>query len=185
MKLVEQHIAQLLRGVDVELMPHGVVHALPDGVNLLAHLDGHRRECVGVDGDAVALHLDQHGNERHFQRVKGMPQAVLCEFVGEHIYEAVRHIGIRGGVVARLGDFHLVHRNLIAPLADDVLYGRHILFQHGERERFQPDRRARPAAQVRGNHRVKRNPHINVVVRQHGHIVVRVVRCQLHLARLE
>ena len=61
--LVEEHIAELLGGVDVEAMAGVGVDLLGEVVDLDGEARGHLAEELGVDADAGLLHAEEDGDE--------------------------------------------------------------------------------------------------------------------------
>ena len=73
-QLVEQDLAQLLGGVDVELLPGQVVDAVPAAVDALGQHLAELGQRLPVDAEAALLHLRQHRAEGQFYRVQQIGQ---------------------------------------------------------------------------------------------------------------
>ena len=101
-ELVEQHVAELLGRVDVELD----AALLPDFARLLAGLAlqalRHFGEHFGVDLDAGGFHARQHGRHGEIDVVVNLAQSGGGDFFAEFVREAQREVGGFAEAVAHL-----------------------------------------------------------------------------------
>ena len=73
-QLVEQHLPELLGGVDVELPASGGDHRSPHRIGLGGQLVADAGQRVGVDADADLLHAGQHPHQGGFDGVMQVGQ---------------------------------------------------------------------------------------------------------------
>ena len=111
---VEEHVAQLLGGVDVEVLAGLRVDLLDHRVDLCAELGGLRREHAGVDPQAQALHLGEHRQQRHLHIVEQARRAVLLELLAKDCDQALGGHGVErcggqllGGLGQHVGEVGL------------------------------------------------------------------------------
>ena len=107
-------------------MADRLIHVDRNLAEPVAEIDGHAAQRLGVERDAVTLHPDQHRHQRHLRLVEGLAEAVALEVPLELAPEPLREIGVRGGIRRAALDFDLVHRNLLAPFAQQVGNRRHL-----------------------------------------------------------
>ncbi len=67
--LVEEHIAELLRRLDIEAMSRLREDLLADAVNFRAESDRHLVQHRGIDAHAGLLHAQQHRDQRQVDRL--------------------------------------------------------------------------------------------------------------------
>ena len=72
--LLEQHVRQLLRRTDVELVPDFGVDLAFYLLQLALHLARHVDELRRIDGDADELHPREHRHQRHLDVVEERPE---------------------------------------------------------------------------------------------------------------
>jgi len=97
---VKEYVTELLRGIEVEVLPRLVL----DVSDHLANLDAQLARLLGedgrVDGESRALHGGEHGEKRHLDSVEELARAVRLERRVEPLAQG-RH---RHGVDGRLGN---------------------------------------------------------------------------------
>ena len=132
-QLVEQHIRQLLGGVEREPVPDCVEHLLLQAAETLAQVFGHLPQLIDVQIDAVALHPDQHRNQGYLHAREHLRQGFLAlQRRLEDVLQALGHIGVGGSVVGRLLNRNLGHSLLFAPSPNQSVYRRHFLVEASE-----------------------------------------------------
>ena len=88
-EFVEQHFAQLLGGVDVEVVPGMLDHGGPLGLRLGDEFIPNRLQHVRIDTDASILHLREHPHERHLEFVVEGEQPLRGHRLAERRHEVV------------------------------------------------------------------------------------------------
>ena len=116
----EKHLAQLARGVDVQVRfaRLGADRRLQFR-EFAVQLDGIDRQRFGVDPHARHLDVGQHGDHRLLDLEIEVLEADLLDHGVERLLELQRHIGILGGVLLDAFDVHKVHRQLLRAFADE------------------------------------------------------------------
>ena len=152
-ELVEEHLLQLLGRAEVELVPHHRVGGLLGRLGLAVQGRGHRREVLGVGGDPGALHLGQHGDQRHLelaqQRHRLAPVQVLLQGRGQlqrglgAQYQGGRRVALARAVQRQLAVFGLLAQ---------------LLAQVAQRQVGQVEGALAGQRQVGGDRRVARQP---------------------------
>ncbi len=172
----EQHLAQLLRRADRELVPDLIVDAslqrgeLP--LQLLRHVAQNRR----VDGDARVLHACEHGHERHLDLLEQRPQLQLAQLRVEVVAQPVREVGDARRVARRGVDRDVRERDRLAAGAGQLRERRHLDIQPLEDERV--EREARLPEEERRDHRIEADAiDRHAVALQHQDVELRFVRC--------
>ncbi len=69
-----------------------------EGVDLPVRLLRERREHVEIEADAGLLHPDEHGHERHLDRLEASHGTPLLERAGERRDEVCRGDGLRDDI---------------------------------------------------------------------------------------
>src|SRR5207253_302045 len=67
-QVLEENLRELLRRVQVELLPRDIFDFLLDRSELRTKLVLHLLEVGHVDGDALTLHIGEHAGERQLPR---------------------------------------------------------------------------------------------------------------------
>ena len=115
--LVEQHVAELLRGADGELAARLAANLLFQRGDLGVELGRKLAEHGAVDLDAVALHRADHRDHRPIDQLIDPGHVLERQPGAEAPPEAQRHVGVLGGIFGRLVDLHLVEGDLLLPRA--------------------------------------------------------------------
>ena len=124
LQAVEEDLAQLFRGADVELFRRRwTVDFLFQLDELLREGIGHAVQGVAVDLDAGHLHVGQHGDEGAFEGFIDGGDAGAVELRLEELPEAQGHIGVFGGVFDGVVDGDLVEGDLGFSAAEQDLIG--------------------------------------------------------------
>ena len=123
---------ELVAGVLVDLGRGGLDLAVERGVELF--------EPTGVEGHAGQFHLDEQGDQGQLQfPVEGGERLILLQLGNQHGGEAEGHVGVGGGVGARLRGRDIKHRLLLAALADQFLDWGHVDAEARLGEGLEPD----------------------------------------------
>ena len=115
-------MAQLLRGVEVEVLPRLLLDVGDHLVDLRAELAGLLSEDGGVDEEAPALHGGEHGQERHLDHGEKVVRPVLDELRIERPAEGAHRDGVYrrlGSLVGRLGE-RVSHVSAVEPRRGEV-----------------------------------------------------------------
>ena len=106
LELVEQHLAQLLGGVDVELQPRLLVDAPLGASDALGQRRSEALQRVPVHQNACTLHLGQHRAQGQLYGLKQLRQAVFGQlrlhFLPERPHSGGGAEQVRGGLSALL-----------------------------------------------------------------------------------
>ena len=103
---VEEHVGELLRGVDVEVLPGGGVDLLDHALDLRVELGRLGGEDARVHAEAHALHLGEHRQKGHLHVAEEPRGAVALHALGERRHEQARAHRVErrlGELVARGG----------------------------------------------------------------------------------
>ena len=116
----EKHLAQLARGVDVQIRfaRLGADRRLQFR-EFAVQLDGIDGQRFGVDPHACHLDVGQHGDHRLLDLEIEVLEADLLDHGVEHLLELQRDVGILGCVLLDSLDVHEVHRQLLDAFADE------------------------------------------------------------------
>ncbi len=143
---------------------------MPDDLGLeprhaLREFAGEPGEHLAVDGDAAALHVAEHGDQRALQRLIDARLALGDEAGLQHAPQPQRDVGILGGIGGGLVDGGLVEADLALALAADLL----VL-----------DRRVLQPALGERVHAVRRGAGIEHIGQQHGVVIGRDIDAVAH-----
>ena len=103
---VEEDVRELLRRVEVELLPRLGADGGDHGVDLGAEARCLLGQDVRVAPEALALHLQQHEGERHLDRGEELERAVPLQGLAQHVHERELGQDVEGllrRLVGRLG----------------------------------------------------------------------------------
>ena len=121
-KFVEEHFAHLLGRGDVEFFARQLVDFLFDLAHAGREVFGCLPQGLRVDAHAVALHVGQHGDERHLYFLKQPAGVVLVEFLLQDVFQLQRDVGVFAGIAVDIGGREVAHVFLLAPFrADEFL----------------------------------------------------------------
>jgi hypothetical protein len=152
----EEHFAELLRRVDVELAVGGRCESAPRSVSIrsperLRLLDQRRL----VDRHACPLHLYKDVDQRQLDLVVQLAQhGRLVELFAHHLEQPPGDVRVLAGVAGDVGQRHAFHRDLVFAGADEL--GRRDLLEVEQvgREPVDAVLHARRVQQEGGDHRV-------------------------------
>ena len=154
LQLLEEHLAELLGGVDVEGMAGDGVNLLFQLLQPLVQLGRHLLEEVHVDSHPLALDVHEHVYQRHLDFEHPF-QPLGPDLRGERLPEAQGHVGVGGPVRGDLLDRKLGHRLLGLAGADELGNLGHLHAEAVARQPFEAFELARRVGQPFGNHRVE------------------------------
>ena len=121
---VEEDLAELAGGVQVEGGAGEPIDGLLGFVHFLRELGGEVGQRGGVHGDALEFHVHEHGDQRRFDFVEDALLALLLEQRFEGGAELPGDIGVFGGVFGDFGDRHVGHVDLAGlGVADELADG--------------------------------------------------------------
>ncbi len=137
-ELAEQHVAQLLRRADVELVAgEDIGLALVLG-HALREIRGEGVQRLAVDLDALPLHLGDDRRERPLDRLVERGHALADEAPPEQRMQAQHHVGKLGGVVPGLVERGLGEADQRLAAAADVAVLRHLVAEMEARQLVEP-----------------------------------------------
>ncbi len=110
-QLDEQGVAELPGGVDVELVPHGVVDLLLHLAELGLQRLPERPDALHVHREADGLHMGEHARERNLDFTEQLRLAVLGDFPLQRVRQGGHHRGGCGRAVGQL----FRHRDAVFP----------------------------------------------------------------------
>ena len=114
---LEQHGAQLLRGVDVELAAGGAVEIELERRQLLGEPPRDLAQQRPVDQYARRLHLLEHRHERDLDFLEERKQVMILELRAERVGQPQHRLHVGGRNARSIGRRHLGKGPLAAPLA--------------------------------------------------------------------
>ena len=182
LQLFEEERRNLLGGVDIELAADERVDILLALPETRADLLGEIMQVGDVDGDPGALHVHEHGDERHLDFPKQRVLPLVGDLWGKQVGEHPGRLDIAAGVLGDLLGGNDVHRQLLAAVADQRLDLGHLHPEASERQILEAERRL--AEEIGGDHRVELEPpdreagtleHLQVVLAVVGDRAVRGV----------
>ncbi len=101
-QLVEEHVAQLLRRIDVELSSAVLVDLVRFGVDLALQARRHFSQSCTIDLDSGLFHARQHRNQRQIDFVVELEQAGVFDFATQCGGQAAGDVGRFGQRPAKL-----------------------------------------------------------------------------------
>ena len=119
LEFVEEHFAELLVRVHVELASGQPLDVGLGGGHLLGELHAEVGQHGGVDPDAFQLHRGERGQHGHFDFVENFLLTGLLEHGLQFFAELPRHVGVLGGVAGDLRHRHVGHAALVRTLGTD------------------------------------------------------------------
>ena len=174
---VEEHLAQLLRAADVEVVADDLVERPLQLGQALRKGDRHLGEKVGVEQHAGHLHVRQHGQQRPLDGRVELVEPCCGQLRRQQVVEADRGVDIGAAVGSGLVDRHLVDGDLLAPATDELGQLGHRPLEPRVGQRLQPEGAAGGVEQPRHEQRVvDRSLYRQPVTAQHGQVVLGVVR---------
>ncbi len=183
-QLVEEHIGELLRRVDIE----GLADRLEDLLLDLRHASAELlRELVEegqVEQHAGHLHFGQAGNERGLDLVHQLLLMDGLKLCLEDGHEAERRLGIGGGIGSGRLDGDLGHAELMLAGADQLLDVRHLLAQAGEGQILKPEVARGGVDEELRDHRVEAERGRRQSIARQNDVIVLGVVCDLGDARI-
>src|SRR5207245_10346873 len=103
------------RRVDVEVRTGGAIDGLLQLPQLPRELTGDLPQHLPVHQHAVPLHIHEHGDERHLDRVEQPEELVILELRPEGVSEPQHDLAGGAAVARRHGHRHLRERLLPPP----------------------------------------------------------------------
>src|SRR5439155_461697 len=100
--LLEQHVAELRRRVDVEFGAGGPVDRPLELGELERELARDLPQPLEIDPHAAPLHLDEDGNERNLDLLEQPKQLVVLELGPERLAQPQHRLAVAAGVARRL-----------------------------------------------------------------------------------
>jgi hypothetical protein len=121
LQLLEQDLPELPGRADVEGLAGERVDLLLELADPLAEALRDLAEAALVDADAVPLHVAEHRDERHLDAPEQILEVrLLRESRREQLEEPAGHVGVLARVLGDLLQGNVGHRDLVAPLPDEV-----------------------------------------------------------------
>ena len=155
LQLPEQHVGQLLCGIEVERPADERMHFDFDFLQFGLEIIAQFREVGQIQGDSFPLHRGQDRDERHLHFLEQLCLAAALEFLPQRGDQPERDVRVGGGIGRRMGRVHAVHGDLFRALADQRLDRRHLHPQPHETEILQSEAARGGIAQPFGDHRIK------------------------------
>ena len=123
--LLEQDVAELGGGVDVELAARDAVDRPLEVRQLLRERPRDLAQALEIDQHPVPLHVDEHGGERHLDGLQQPRELVVLELGLERVPQPEHGFTVGGAVAGRIEERHGRERPLPATAADQLLIGSH------------------------------------------------------------
>ena len=120
-ELGEEHVADLLRGAEVERLARKLVRLLLQRHDAFAELMALRRQDRRIDQHAVALHAIERLARRYLQVVDEAQLGIDLDARPKREVHVERLVAVFARVFRRLVDGHLTERNLVHAFAAQVL----------------------------------------------------------------
>ena len=175
-QLVEQDRGKLLGGGDVELLAGLGVDLLLERRDLRRKPFRHLPQHVGVEANPVALHLNQHGNQRKLDPREQVQHLLFAKLLIEEFGQSERNVRVRAGVFANLLHRNAVHRGLLLAAADQVADRDHPVVEEVGRKEVQRVASALRVQHVGGDHRVEDDPaQLDTLVEEHDGVVLEIL----------
>ena len=126
---IEKHVAQLLRGTDVEFHTRHVADFFLEILDAAGQFLFQRLECGNINRHTYGFHLVQYLQQRHFLLEEILHVVKFFEFLLERLPKAERVDCIFGAVFGGFLDGRAVERNLVFAASDEILDGNHLVLQ--------------------------------------------------------
>ena len=129
-ELFEEDFAELLRGVDVELLAGELEDVRFDRFEALFQPLRNLIEHAGVEPDAGVLHRRKDVDEREFDVAGNVEHVAVLQAPLQFVGEAEGNVGVLAGVRGGLGHIHLAHGVGGGLVADEVRNRHHLVVEH-------------------------------------------------------